>query len=101
MDGADVDSWGTLNWDLHRTLYRPADRPIFLRTLERVHQGIDRFLRLEMSVKGGRLAAKADHEKLVALCRRRESDAAVALLRTHILSATSGMAELIGPAAPK
>lgn len=97
METTDIGNWGLLNWDLHRTLYRPADRPTILRMLERVHQNIDRYLRMEISRYQGRGTAMSEHQTLVALCRDRQVERAVSLLRMHILNATAHLTEMARP----
>lgn len=95
MEGADIASWGVLNWRLHRTLYEPAERPTILRTLDRIHQNIDRYLRMEMSVTQTRDTARTEHEQLVALCARGQTERAVSLLRIHVLNALSSLTDIV------
>jgi len=97
METSDVGNWGMLNWDLHRSLYRPADRPTILRMLERVHQNIDRYLRMEITRYDGRATAKVEHQTLVSLCRAGQVERAVSLLRMHILNATAHLPEMAKP----
>lgn len=100
MENAEIDSWGVLNWELHRRLYLPAGRAATLQILERVHRNIDRYLRLHMAVTEDRAGAKVEHEGLVRLCRAGDAERASALLRVHILNAASHIRELVVPAVP-
>lgn len=95
MEEADIAAWGVLNWELHRGLYEPAARPTILRTLDRIHQSIDRYLRMEMSMTQTRATAKIEHEQLVSLCRRGQTDRAVSLLRIHILNALASLTDIV------
>jgi DNA-binding GntR family transcriptional regulator len=95
MEEADIAAWGVLNWELHRGLYEPAARPTILRTLDRIHQSIDRYLRMEMSMTQTRGTAKIEHEQLVSLCRRGQTDRAVSLLRIHILNALASLTDIV------
>lgn len=97
METTDIGSWGLLNWQLHRALYLPADRPTILRMLEKVHQNIDRYLRMEISRYQGRDTAMTEHRTLVGLCRDRHVERAVSLLRMHILNATAHLTEMARP----
>jgi DNA-binding GntR family transcriptional regulator len=99
MENAEIDDWGVLNWELHRTLYLPAGRPATLQILARVHRNIDRYLRLHMAVTADRAGARSEHAGLVRLCRGKDVDGAVALLKTHVLAAASKIGELVVPAA--
>nr|WP_298681880.1 GntR family transcriptional regulator [uncultured Dongia sp.] len=80
-----LQRWGALNWRFHEVMYLPADRPVTLKLLKRVHDNIDRYLRLEiaMSVEG-RNRGYREHQELVDLARARDIDGARALLRRHI-----------------
>ncbi len=84
--------WGEINWRLHETLYRPAERPITLAFLRRIHDRIDRYLRLEIAVsKAGRERGLREHTELVALARADERDAALALLDRHIAATSANL----------
>jgi DNA-binding GntR family transcriptional regulator len=76
--------WGELNWRFHEVMYRPADRPLTLKMLKRIHDNIDRYLRLEVSLSAGRNRAYREHEELLAHCRKGDVAAALDLLERHI-----------------
>lgn len=95
MEDAAIDDWGVLNWELHRRLYLPAERPATLQVLARVHRNIDRYLRLHMAVTEDRAAARSDHAGLVRLCREKDVAGAVALLDAHIRATASKIGELV------
>lgn len=76
--------WGELNWHLHEIMYRPAGRPITLRLLKNIHDKIDRYLRLEVTMRAGRDRGLAEHEALVTACRKRDLPGALTLLERHI-----------------
>jgi DNA-binding GntR family transcriptional regulator len=52
-----------------------------------------------MAVTDDRAAARSDHAGLVRLCRQKDVDAAVALLKAHVTAAASKIGELVIPAA--
>lgn len=83
--------WGELNWQLHETMYRAANRPVTLKLLKNIHDKIDRYLRLEITMRAGRDRGLAEHEALVASCRARDVTAAVALLERHIRETARGL----------
>jgi len=76
--------WGELNWRFHEVMYRPAERPLTLKMLKRIHDNIDRYLRLEVSLSAGRNRAYREHEELLAHCRKGDVAAALDLLERHI-----------------
>ena len=42
--------WGDVNWRLHEAMYRPAGKPISLRFVKRIHDNLDRYLRLQITL---------------------------------------------------
>jgi DNA-binding GntR family transcriptional regulator len=84
--------WGELNWRFHEVMYLPAARPLTLKLLKRVHDNIDRYLRLEAAVSAeGRARGYREHQELVDLCRRRDIPAARSLLAGHIAATTGNL----------
>jgi DNA-binding GntR family transcriptional regulator len=80
-----IKRWGELNWRLHEVMYLPADRPVTLKLLKRVHDNIDRYLRLEITLSADSLTrAYREHQSLIDLCRVGDIAAARALLAEHI-----------------
>lgn len=82
--------WGELNWRFHEVMYLPAGRPVTLKLLKRVHDNIDRYLRLEITMSAeGRTRGYREHQELVNLARAGDIPAARTLLTRHI-AATAG-----------
>lgn len=78
--------WGEFNWRFHEALYRAAGRPVSIKFLKRIHDNIDRYLRIEITLPAARDRAYGDHEQLVVLCRNRDIPAALSLLERHIMA---------------
>lgn len=98
--------WGELNWEFHRRLYEPADRPRLLASIENLQQLFARHLRMRMSIdwetpKDDESADAAphkkvaanlrdwatvleEHEQMVLACSRHDAAAAISLLKHHI-----------------
>ncbi|HVJ44330.1 MAG TPA: GntR family transcriptional regulator [Dongiaceae bacterium] len=92
--------WGDLNWQFHEAMYRPANRPVTLKMLKRIHDNIDRYLRFEISSTNGRARALREHQTLLAHCRAGNTAKALDLLEAHIRqTADSLMAKLTSRAA--
>jgi len=87
--------WGELNWQFHEALYRPAGRPLSLRFLKRIHDNLDRYLRLQIAITRDWDRAYRDHQDLVALSRERNIEAAVALLEAHILGTARALSSTL------
>jgi DNA-binding GntR family transcriptional regulator len=87
--------WGELNWQFHEALYRPAGRPLSLRFLKRIHDNLDRYLRLQIAVTRDWDRAYRDHQDLVALSREGNVEAALALLKEHILGTATALSSTL------
>jgi DNA-binding GntR family transcriptional regulator len=83
--------WGEVNWRFHEIMYLPAGRPITLKLLKNIHDKIDRYLRLEVTMRSGFDRGLREHDGLIALCRSRDVPGAVALLERHILETARGL----------
>ncbi len=80
-----IEEWGSLNWKFHETLYNPARRLATMRILRRVHDNIDRYVRLQITVtKDGQEKAHREHQAIVDAAREGNTHVAVALLTDHI-----------------
>lgn len=80
----DVHRWGHWNWLFHEALYVPANRHRTVAILANLHGHIDRIVRLQMSLEGGRSKAHREHSAILRACRHRDAPRAVALLEKHI-----------------
>jgi DNA-binding GntR family transcriptional regulator len=83
--GADLQSWGKLNWAFHRALYEPAQRDYTFRLIERLHTNCDRYIRLQLQLDEGRSRAQQEHVEILELVRKKDKRGATKALRQHIL----------------
>ena len=83
----DVAKWGELNWQFHASLYAPAERPITMNIVQRLHQQSDRYLRMQLALTHGETRANDEHRAIAAAARARDTKRAAALVRDHILGA--------------
>ncbi len=79
--------WSEKNWRFHETLYAPAGRPAMVKILRRTHDTIGRYIRMQIVATDGRLTANEEHKHILDACRRRDVEAAVALLKAHVTEA--------------
>jgi DNA-binding GntR family transcriptional regulator len=94
---ADLTHWGELNWRFHETLYRPAGRPLSLKFLKRIHDSLDRYLRLEHSLARNREQAYRDHQDLAELSRNGNVNGALEVLRHHIGRTAAALTAALTP----
>jgi DNA-binding GntR family transcriptional regulator len=79
--------WSEKNWRFHETLYAPAERPAMIKILRRTHDTIGRYIRMQIVATDGRLTANEEHKHILDACRRRDVEAAVDLLKAHVIAA--------------
>lgn len=80
----DVARWCELNWELHRVLYMPSNRPRLLKLIDLMHANVDRYLRIYLGVLGLQGRSQHEHRVLLAACARHDAAAAVATLTEHL-----------------
>jgi DNA-binding GntR family transcriptional regulator len=85
MDSAPPARWGELNWKLHEELYAAANRPITLEFVRKIHDNLDRYVRIQLSLaEKNRQRAHQEHIKLIEFCAAGEAAKALKLLQAHI-----------------
>lgn len=96
--------WGDLNWEFHKRLYKPANKPRLLGVIENLHQLFARHLRVRIATAGGsdnpafggsrkeQIAENlkewanvlAEHREMVVACDKHDGRAARSVLKRHI-----------------
>jgi DNA-binding GntR family transcriptional regulator len=85
MDSAPPARWGELNWKLHEELYSSANRPITLDFVRKIHDNLDRYVRIQLSLaEENRQRAHQEHIKLIDVCEAGDEAKATKLLHAHI-----------------
>jgi len=84
MDSAPADAWSRLNWQLHETLYRPANRPFALNIVRTLHEKSERYLNFRVVSVPQRLQARQEHMELIRLSRAGQTEAAATAMKRHI-----------------
>lgn len=80
----DIGRWAELNWALHACLYEPAQRPFLVGLIRSIHDKVERYLRMQMSLSAGKDRADHEHRDIVAACRARDLERAAHLIEEHI-----------------
>ncbi len=92
MDTANPSKWGESNWQLHADLYSVADRPITLEMVKKIHDNLDRYVRIQLSLsERHRIRANEEHSRLVTLCEEGRKNEAIELLQDHISEASKDL----------
>jgi DNA-binding GntR family transcriptional regulator len=92
----DVSRWGSLNWAFHKCLYQPSCRAISIGIAESLNLQIERFIRLQLLMDQDFEHASSEHHELLALCERRDVEAATAFLAEHILTTRRALKRNLG-----
>lgn len=90
-----VSDYGSLNWELHSTLYAPAQRPFVLGVVEKLHRQADRYMRMQLALTHGEERAQAEHVALVEAAKSGNAARGAALLRQHIVAAGRSLTEFL------
>lgn len=90
-----MGAWGRLNWQFHSILYSRANRPYFMSILRNVNNNGERYTRLQLYLTHGIKRANEEHQKILELCRQRDSAAACKLLRQHIEHAGHSLKQVL------
>jgi DNA-binding GntR family transcriptional regulator len=94
MDSAPPARWGEYNWKLHEELYSAANRPITLEFVRKIHDNLDRYVRIQLSLaEKNRRRAHQEHIKLIDLCEARDQVKALKLLHAHIVGVRDDLLE--------
>ncbi len=80
----DVGRWAELNWQLHACLYEPAQRPFLVGLIRSIHDKLERYLRMQMSLSEGKERADHEHREIIAACRAGDAERAAQLIEEHI-----------------
>ncbi|MGI4861226.1 MAG: GntR family transcriptional regulator [Janthinobacterium lividum] len=95
MDQVDGAEWGHLNWRLHETFYRPAQKDITLEMLRVLHDRSDRYFRYQVVKVPIREQSHAEHMQLVDACRARDAKKGAKVLEQHIRVAAQQMVSIV------
>lgn len=80
----DVATWGELNWQFHAALYAPADRPVTMKIVQRLHRQCDRYSRMQLALTHSESRAHEEHRSIAAASREGNVPLACRRLRDHI-----------------
>ncbi|OUR63463.1 GntR family transcriptional regulator [Colwellia sp. 39_35_sub15_T18] len=81
-----ANTWSELNSDFHNCLYSGANRPQTANLVNVLNKNADRYIRMHLLWAGGISKAGPEHAELLAFCKSRDIDNAVAKLKQHILN---------------
>jgi DNA-binding GntR family transcriptional regulator len=77
--------WGEMNWQFHKALYAPSNRPKLIAMIEANYGHVGRFIRLQVSLAAGKERPQREHYAMLEACRRGDIDGAARMLEEHII----------------
>jgi DNA-binding GntR family transcriptional regulator len=95
MDKATGGEWGSLNWKLHETLYRPARCEITLQMLRVLHDRCDRYFRFQVVKVPIREQSHTEHMEIIDACRNRDVKLGIKRLETHLKIASQQIVGIV------
>jgi DNA-binding GntR family transcriptional regulator len=84
IESKDLRVWGSLNAQLHMTLYSRSQLTQTASIVAALLQKSDRYTRVQLSSAAAMKRAESEHAELIDLCKKRETKAACELLWQHI-----------------
>ncbi len=96
IERGDAARWGRLNAELHLAMYARANLPRTFSVVANLLQTSERYTRLQLATQEAWRRAQREHADLVALCRARDAEGAVALIETHVGSVRADLSRLAG-----
>jgi DNA-binding GntR family transcriptional regulator len=93
--GTRIEKWSELNYAFHETLYRAADMPQTMEIIQQLNTKSDRYIRMQLLFTTGVDKAEQEHNELLELCEKKDTPAAVALLKKHIEEAGDAIRDLL------
>ncbi|MBL4909229.1 MAG: GntR family transcriptional regulator [Alteromonadaceae bacterium] len=80
-----ANTWSELNSAYHNCLYSSANRPQTYELVQTLNKNADRYIRMHLLWAGGISKAGSEHAQLLKLCKDRDTEGAVKVLKQHIL----------------
>jgi DNA-binding GntR family transcriptional regulator len=73
-----------LNTAFHAAIFRAANRPFFMKSIETVRTNLSRYWRVAWEELGHKPQSQRDHRKILTLCRKRDAAAVSKEMVRHI-----------------
>ncbi len=90
-----ANTWSELNSDYHNCLYSGAPRPQTQDLVNTLNKNADRYIRMHLLWAGGISKAESEHNEILRLCKARDIEGAVAILKQHILGSRDEIKEFL------
>jgi DNA-binding GntR family transcriptional regulator len=81
----DYVRYARFNWDFHRALFAPADRPRLMAIVEAQHAQGERYLRLKLDMPIHKRQSDKEHHQIFKALRAGTVDRAIDILQEHLL----------------
>lgn len=95
-DREDVGSFDELNWEFHKILLEPADRPRLAGTIKSLHTAFQRYVRVYASLMDLKPQAQRLHRQILDACKRKDYGAAQEFLEQDIQMVIEAFPKYLG-----
>ncbi|GLX79537.1 GntR family transcriptional regulator [Thalassotalea insulae] len=90
-----ANTWSELNSNYHNCLYSGANRPQTQDLVNTLNKNADRYIRMHLLWAGGMSKAESEHNELLSLCKQKNVEQAVAVMKKHILGSRDEIKEFL------
>ncbi len=91
---SDPSRWLDLNFEFHRVLYAPCDRPHLTSLIDTLRRNTERYLRVAAKNAGRLRAGQVEHRRILQSYRERDASAATMLLQEHLQNTLKSLLSL-------
>lgn len=87
--------WLDLNFEFHRALYAPCNRPHLITLIDTLRRNTERYLRVAAKNADRLLAGHVEHRRILQAYRERDASAATTLLQEHLHNTLKSLISLL------
>jgi len=91
----DPSRWLDLNFEFHRALYAPCNRPHLCSLIDTLRRNTERYLRLAAKSADRLRSAQAEHRQILQAYREKDASAATISLQEHLQNTLKGLLRLL------
>ena len=84
VERSDPVAWIDVDWTFHETLYRAAQRPRLLRTIQNLREEARRYRNVGLALPDVLAVSLKEHKAIVEACARRDGEEVEFLIRTAL-----------------
>lgn len=91
LQNRDTANWSALNWKFHSSLYEDAGKAFLMQQIRAVHDRIERYLRVQLTLADGKQKSDDEHLAILHACKVADAARAATLTYDHIMGACASL----------